>query len=456
MAAGIIVSSVLVMRLPPFLRQERILGGAAILALTQFFASLAGLLRDRLLFQTFPALNVTDVYFASFRPSDFLFQTCIASALGTVLVPVLAGYRARGNRDEVDRILSGTMHLGAIVFAALALLLALFLPWLAPFLVQFQGEQMQLYIDFGRLALLSNFLFVYGSTLGQHLITIQRFWIYGITPILYTLGTVLGTVLLTPRIGPYGPMVGTIGGALVYVLFRCLAVLHSGVRIRWTLWHPDFREMGWLMLPRVLSLGALQLQLLVFDALGSGIGTGAVSINVAARNFESVGVGIVGIALAQSVYSPLSQAAARGDARLYVLYLRKALGAALFLTLLCAIGLVVLAPLAASLVQLQHVYRVFRLTLVLYALSIPLESLNHLLLRAYYALKDTLRPALTTVMGGVVAIALALLLAPRFGVFALAMGFTGGQLALTVGLVLLLRRPMRKLVEREGVERSKA
>jgi putative peptidoglycan lipid II flippase len=295
------------------------------------------------------------------------------------------------------------------------------------------------------LALLSNFLFVFGSTLGQHLITTQRYWIYGFTPILYTAGTVGGTMFLTPSIGAYGPIVGTVIGALVYAILRAADVLSTGVRLRFAVWHPDFREMGILMLPRMLSLGALQIQLLVFDSLGSALETGAISINLAARNFESVGVGIVGIALAQAVYSPLSQAAATGDHKLYTVYLRKAIGYALLLTIPGAIALTFVSPIAARLVDLTHVLPVFRVTLALYAIAIPLESLNHLLLRAYYALKDTMLPAISTVVAGVVSILIAWRLTGTLGVHAFAIAFTAGQLTQTLGLGLFLRGRLRRM-----------
>jgi putative peptidoglycan lipid II flippase len=433
------------MRLPSFLSEKRILGGTVILAFTQLLASAAGLLRDRLLFQTFPALNVTDVYFAAFRPSDFLFQACILSALGTVLVPVLAAHHTHGRREELDRILSGTIILGATVFGALALLLAVFLPWLAPHLVHFQGEELALYVQFGRLALISNFLFVFGSTFGQHLITVQRYWIYGLTPILYTIGTILGTVFLTPRIGAYGPITGTILGAFLYATLRAIDVLRTGVRFRWTLWHPDFHSMGLLMLPRMLSLGAMQLQLLIFDTIGSGLATGSVSINLAARNFQAVGVGVVGIALAQAVYSPLSQSAARKDRAAYMHYLRKAVSVGLLLTIPASLLLVALAPVAASLVHLTDVLPVFRIVLIAYALSIPLESMSHVLLRASYAMRDTLIPALCAVAGGCTAILVAHILDARIGIAALGVAFTVGQGVQVLGLAASLPRRIRTL-----------
>lgn len=425
--------------------QQRLLGGAAVLAFTQFLASLAGLVRDRVLFQTFPGLGVTDVYFASFRPSDFLFQACIMSALGTVLVPVLAGHRAHGRKEEMDRVLSAVMNLGAIVFGVIALALAIGFPWIAPKLVQFQGADLALYIRFGRLALLSNFLFVFGSTFGQHLIAIQKYWVYGLTPVLYTVGTILGTLFLTPRFGDAGPMVGTLIGALVYAVLRAVAVLHAGLRLRPILWHPDLKNMAALMLPRVLSLGALQLQLLVFDALGSGLERGSISVNLASRNFQSVVVGVVGIALAQAVYSPLSQAAARNDQKAYRVYLKKSLFWALALTIPGAVALVIMAPVAARLVDLTQVYNVLRVALFLYALSIPLESVNHLLLRSYYALRDTLLPALCTVAAGLTSIIVAWAFVPRFGVYALGLGYACGQLVQTAGLGVFLPARLRRM-----------
>ena len=86
------------MRILSFLRQNRLMGGVAVLAVTQFGASLAGLLRENVLARVFAGnLGVVDAYVAAFNPSDLLFQTCVVSAMGTVLVPVLAKYKAKGN-----------------------------------------------------------------------------------------------------------------------------------------------------------------------------------------------------------------------------------------------------------------------------------------------------------------------------------------------------------------------
>ena len=426
-----------------FFHQERLIGGAAVLAITQFLASAVGLLRDRLLTQTFPGLDVVDVYIAAFRPSDLLFQVAIMAGLSTVFVPLLARYRSTGNRAEMSRLLTSVMFIGTIAFGILALGLAALLPIIAPKIVGFEGESLELYVTFARLALLTNALFVLGNALGQYLITVQRYVLYGLTPVLYTLGTIVGTVWLTPVYGALGPMLGTLIGAIIYVVIRFVAVLGQGYRPVLNVWHPDLVRMGLLMVPRMIALGALQLELLVFDSFASFLEGGAVTINAYARNFESVVIGVVGIALAQSAFSPLSQAAARGEMARFRTYLRKGVTTVVIAGVACAVLLVALAPVEAWLVHLTKVLPVFTWCLALYAVAVPFECLNHLLLRSYYALHATAIPAALSVLSGVTGMAVSWALLPSAGIYAIAAGFTAGQVVLTIGLGTLLPWRMR-------------
>ncbi len=426
-------------------RQKQLVGGVSVLAVTQLGASIAGLLRERILNHTFAGnLSVVDAYLAAFRPSDLLFQTCIMSAMGTVLVPVLASYYAKNDNKEMSHVLSGITGIASLVFGIVALILAAIFPWIAPLLVKFQGETLQLYITFGRLALLVNFFFVFGNSLGQYLITVQRYWIYGITPILYTLGTIGGTLFLTSRYGAYAPMVGTVIGVVIYVLLRLIAVARMGATLKWTLWHPDVPEMGRLMLPRILAFGAFQIQLLFLDRIASGFPAGSVTINNNTRNFQSVLVGVVGIAIAQAVYSILSQSASTKDSEKFRRYFLYGTWLCLILTIPGSIALAFMAPLAASLVHLSQHLDTFQSFLIAYAISIPFESLSHLQYRAFYAMKQTLIPATFGVLGGGVAIIGAIALTPHFGVYSIAAGYTLGEIVQTVGLAIVLPWQTRK------------
>ncbi|MDD5103658.1 MAG: lipid II flippase MurJ [Candidatus Peribacteraceae bacterium] len=426
------------MRLSALRYQHRILGGAAVLAVTQFGASVVGLFRDRLLTQTFPGLRTVDVYIASFRPSDLLFQIFIMAGFSVALVPLLARYHVHRDGREMEKLLNGVVFISSIGFGLIGLLLTALLPWIAPYLTQFTGDDLALYIQFARLALLTNFLFVFANAYGQYLLTVQRFWVYGIAPILYTLGTIAGTVWLTPVYGQYGPMFGTVIGAVVCMLVRLAALLVRGYRPHLTLWHSDIGELGLLMLPRMIALAMLYVELLVFDAIASGMPAGAVTVNAYTRNFQSVIIGVSGIALSLSIFSLLSQSAAKQEWHRYGIYLRKGILYLLALTVPGAIALVALTPVAIWLVHLERQTALFTLCLLLYAFSIPFESLNHLFSRAYFALKDTTRPAIFNVVNAVVAVSIAWWFAPAIGVLSLPLGFTIGHIAQMAGLALLL------------------
>ncbi len=426
--------------------QHRILGGAAVLAITQAGASIVGLLRDRLLNQAFTGqLGIVDAYIASFRPSDLLFQLTVMSGISTVLVPLLA--RAHAKDEDPSNLLSGVMSVGSLVFGIIALIASVLFPLIAPMLVDFKGETLELYIQFGRLALLTNFLFVCGNSLGQYLVTVQKYWLYGITPILYTVGTIVGTVWLTPQYGALGPMLGTLGGAVLYVIIRFCGSIYAGYRPRFCFWHPQLSTMGVLMLPRMAALAVLQLQLLLFDTLASGLPAGSVTVNSNARNFQSFVVGVIGIALAQSTFPLMSQAAARGERERFTLYVRKGVMMIVLLTIPAAIALIFVTPVAAKLVNLESVYVSFAAALLVYAVSIPFESLNHLILRSYYALHVTALPAVFSVVNGGLAITAAWILAPKFGVQAIPFGFLLGQAISLAGLMLLLPFATRRTLQ---------
>lgn len=406
---------------------RHLIKGTAILAVTQLGASIAGLLRDRLLVSTFPDLAVVDAYIAAFRPSDLLFQVLVMSAIGMILVPLLTKEHHRGDKEGIANLLGASMGLGCLVFGIVAVILIFALPTLAPWLVDFRGEQLRLYINFARIVLISDLLMVIGNTAGQELVRIERYWVYGLTPIIYSLGTIAGTLFLTPLIGPYGPIAGTAAGSLLYAVWRLLAVSWSGIPLRLRLWHTAIADMGWMALPRMVALGALQIRLLILDTLASSLPTGAITINAYARNVQSVVVGVIGIALAQAIFSPMSRAAVQGNERKFQDYLRRGSFFMLLLTIPSALLLSLMPDAIANIVNLQHVARAFAPVLVLYAVSTPVESLSHLLIRAFFALQNTRLPAIAHVANAIVAVALSWSLLPAYGLLAIPIGFIAGH-----------------------------
>lgn len=142
--------------------------------------------------------------------------------------------------------------------------------------------------------------------------------------------------------------------------------------------------------------------------------------------------------IAQHLYSSVSQSAAKKNAPLFRKYIRTGTLLTLGLTIPGALLLALLTPVEARLVHLLSVLPVFAGCVSIYAVSIPFESLTHIQYRAFYALKETMIPAVVGVLGGLVAIGVGWMFLERWGIYALPAGFTAGEIVQVIGLAAFL------------------
>ena len=93
-----------------------------------------------------------------------------------------------------------------------------------------------------------------------------------LAPMMYSIGKILGVVLLAPSMGVYGLAVGVVGGAILHGLIQFPALLKLPERrYTFTLGRgiPDVREVARLMGPRLLGVAFVQLNFLVNTRLAS-------------------------------------------------------------------------------------------------------------------------------------------------------------------------------------------
>ncbi|HSK93303.1 MAG TPA: lipid II flippase MurJ, partial [Candidatus Angelobacter sp.] len=88
--------------------------------------------------------------------------------------------------------------------------------------------------------------------------------------------------------------------------------------------------------------------------------------------------------------------------------------------------------------------------LAAFALSVPFESLAHLLSRAIYATHNTLLQVISSLAGLAITIVATLLLLPEFEVLAIPLGFTIGQVAKAALLAGSLALRLRTLQAAAG------
>jgi len=421
--------------------------GAALLSALIFASYLMGLVRDRIFAQTFGAGPELDAYNAAFVLPELLFDVLVEAGLAAAFIPIFVKLRATHADPEVANRFGRTiLTLGVAVMGVGSLVLLVFAEaftgWIAP---GFEGEQRELYVGLFRVMLVTQVLFAASLTLGQVLLAEQRFFWYGLAPLLYNAGIVAGTITLGGALGIFGAAIGAILGAAFHLGSRFIGLRGSSFRIRlgWGAPRASVREFIRLTIPKLASQPVEPVAFLFFTNVASGLAAGSLSIFNYARNFQSLPVSLVGVAFAIAAFPSLSAAYASGDRRGYLRLFGTNLVSIVGLTVFAAVAMVVLGELGIGILLGGGEFgpdEVARTAAVLgaFALSVPFESVAHLLSRAIFATRQTLFQALASIAGLVITMAATLVLLPGFGILALPLGFAIGQASKVVLLAVIL------------------
>ncbi|MDP3685735.1 MAG: murein biosynthesis integral membrane protein MurJ [bacterium] len=420
--------------------------GALVLVATSGLSYVLGLLRDRALAGTFGASDALDAYQASFIVPDFLFNLFVAAALSAAFIPVFTELRTQHREDDAARLAGTILTIGTGLLLVVGAIAFLFTdPLTALVAPGFSTEKRALLTQLTRLMLLSPLIFLVSNLLGSMLVSTRRFLFYGLSPALYNLGIISGALLFAPRFGILGVTFGTLLGALLHLFVRVVDARRAGLRLIPTVeLSPQVRRMFVLMLPRIVGLTGIQAQLWAFTAIASTLGEGAVTIVNIARNFQSFPVSLVGIAFATSLFPLLAESASLRARSSYTRHLLRGALATLAVTVPAAALLFLFRRSLVAFFVGTGAFdpdAVLRTAAVLgvYTLSIPSESLAHVLARGFYALQNTLLPTLMSLLGIGLSITAGFLFAQRFGLVGIPAGFALGEGFHVLALAFLLR-----------------
>jgi putative peptidoglycan lipid II flippase len=399
-------------------------------------------LRDRIFAQTFGAGPELDAYNAAFVLPELLLDVLVASGLAAPFIPIFL--QLRGEKPGLANQFGQTILTGAVlVMTAVSAVLFVFAPQTTALIASgFSGEQQELYTSLFRVMLITPIIFAASLSIGDVLLAERRFVTYGIAPLLYNAGIILGTLLFSDALGIYGAAIGAVLGALMHLAVRLVGLRGTGFRPSFRLEStPAIGEFVRLMLPKMVSQPVEPMTFLFFTSVASTMAAGSITSVSFARNYQSAAVSIVGVGFALAAFPALSAAYAAADRRGFLRSLFANLTTILTVTTAAAIVLFVLSTfivnffLGGGAFDAQDVATT-ALVLTAFTISIPLESVTHLLSRAIYATHHTLLQVFSSLAGFGVTVLATLLLVPSTGIVAIPLGFAIGQ-AVKVGLLAL-------------------
>lgn len=394
-------------------RQTNILSGASILMVTVFASKFLGLIRDRLLVHQF-STDQAAIFFAAFKLPDLMFNLFIFGALSVAFIPVFTDEMHKKGDQAAFEFANNILNLSLVFFTLIAILSFVFVGPLNSLLVPgFEGQQKTTTDQLTQIMLLSQILLVIGSFFVGISQSFQRFIIPSLAPVMYNLGIIFGIGVLAPYLGVAGPAYGVVIGAAMHVLIQLPMVNALGYRYRFSFdfWNSGVREVFKMMSARNIGLAVEQFNDAVGTALASLVSYSSVTILTFAQHLQFVPIGLFGATIAQAALPALSASRARGDMEGFKATLLNTMHQILFLSLPAAAILIVLRIPVVRLTFGASQFNWFDTvltgrTLAFLALGLVAQSVILLLVRGFYALKDTRTPVTVSIISAVVNIVL--------------------------------------------------
>lgn len=230
---------------------------ALLLMASNLLSGLLGMVRTYYITRIFGAGTATDAYNAAFQLPDMISYFLVGGVGSATLVTMLTRFREADNQEEEDRTLSAVLNAMAVALAAAILIAELFAPLYVRYAFhKFDPDTMRLCTNLTRLLLPGQLFFFLGGAFGARLLARKIFVYQAITPLIYTLGIIVGAVMWSNRIGVYSLPAGVMLGVVLGPgLLTAIGAFRSGFRYTpgFSLRHPAFLE--WLRLNLPLMLG---------------------------------------------------------------------------------------------------------------------------------------------------------------------------------------------------------
>jgi putative peptidoglycan lipid II flippase len=437
-------------------------GAAALIAVLTLLARLAGFGRTLVFTNTVGAGSTGDVYLAANQVPNIVFEVVAGGALAALVVPMLAGGIAVGDRDQVRRTASALLGWTLLVLTPLAILIALLAEPIARLLLGGGTDD--------EVALAARFLLVFapqvvlygiGIVLTGVLQAHRRFAGPAIAPLLSSV-VVAGAYLLFYAIGGSpdvenlstpAELVLSVGTTLgVVALTLCLLVplrgLHLGLRPALKFPVGAAPRVRRLALAGVLTLAGQQLVAAVAIRLANdGTPDGTQVVYAAGLTLFLVPWAALAVPLATSAYPGLSERADLGDEAGY----RHALApVAVFTVATAAVAAALLVAVSGPMARVflaqgsDAVVAALRDTIIAFAPGLLGYGLVALLTRALYARGLWKAPTVCVVGGWLLAVVadvvLSAALPPEDRGLALAAGHSVGVTVAGLGLLVVVAR----------------
>lgn len=368
-----------------------------------------GQVRESYIAYTAGASGDVDAYNIAFQIPDILNHIVAGGYLSVTFIPLFTTYLERKDESQGFRLLSTVMTVFSLVMIGVTILAMLATPvlieWVAPGYTG-RPDIIAKAVRMTRIILPAQICFFLGGLLMAVQYAKGRFLIPSLAPLVYNMGIIAGGLIFAEHLGVEGFSWGVLAGAILgQLVLQVFGAIRIGMRFRpcFRIFHPEIKQFIWLTLPLILGLGMTFSTEFFFRLFGSYLGPGSIaSLNYALR-VDMLLIALFGQAAGVASFPYL--------ARLYAQNSLSKLVQALDQTIRRYICLVIPASALMIVIAKEVVVVLFQrgafgqedtqqtsLALQVFLSGAFAMAMVNILVRGYYAMKNTWLPTVCTTL----------------------------------------------------------
>jgi len=405
---------------------RQIAKAAGTVMVAYILSSVINLAKGVVILRAFGTGLENEAFWAANRVSETLFNLVAGGALASAFVPTFTAFLAKKQKEDAWKLASSIINCVFILISLLAIISAIFAPQivrylLAPGFVD-DPEKFNLTVNLLRIILPSTVIFSISGLLMGILNAHHSFLFPALAPSMYSLGMIFGVIFLSPSMGIFGLAWGVVVGAALHLFIQLPALikLDGKFSVILGLDNPSVRQVGLLMVPRLVGVAVVQINFWVNTNLASRYSEGSVTGLTYGFTLMLMPLMLIAQAIATASLPTFSAQAALGKLDEMRHSFSTALRAVFMLSIPAAVGMILLRfPLIKVLYENGSTFtsestRLVAWALLWYTVGLVGHSIVELASRAFYAMKDTRTPVIVGVMAMSLNILLSLILGPLF------------------------------------------
>ena len=434
-----------------FFQQKTIFSSAILIAATIIVARFFGFLRFRVLASYFPKEQL-DIFFASFRIPDIIFEILITGALTSSFIPIFIKYK--DNPKELRENISSIINLIFLILFLIILTLFLFLKKIVLVITPgFSPQKVDQITFFSSILLFGQLPFL---ILGNFLTGIGQankiFFLPSIAPIFYNLAIIITTIFLH-QLGLLAPVMGVVFGSLTIFLIQIPLLFFDGFFYQFVLKiNAAVKEFFQMAIPRILTVIVSQIDATIDLILSTFLKAGSYTAFYLAQHLQLLPVSVIGIAFGQASLPYLSNLVKEKKEFELKQIVEETILCLLFLSLPFAIFFIFgRTPLVRLFFGGEkfdwEATVVTAKTLSYFALGLPFHTLYYFLTRCFYAFLDTKTPFLIGLFSIILNtfFSVFFIFFLKLPVFALSLSFSMAIILNTLSLFLFLTKKIKNI-----------